>query len=239
MEFVSPLLDKINWDFVGTCYHLSATTTVALIFLEWLSWNEKHIENMKRKEVADLYNKAIFANIVHFVILGPAAYAIALYIVRSLGETTDWRIAFPGVMVCQGIGYASMHAFMHKKENYWMHKFHHQYSEKTFVRPIAANSVTTAEFLTAYALPLVVGIILFRPDDNVIFAVPTLVSLTNLLIHTPSECLDQSWMPSFMVNNLKHFHHHEQNLQKHYSAPIIDYDWILGLTKPERKTKSS
>lgn len=232
-------LDFINWEFVSRCYYLSVTTSMALIFLEWLSWNEKHVENMKRKEVAALYNQAVFANLFHYTVLGPIAYGLAMWCVESLGQTNDWKIAFPGVVLVQGVGYASMHAFMHKKENYWMHKYHHQYSEKTFVRPIASNAVSTAEFVFAYALPLVVGIILFRPSEEVIYWVTTLVSLTNLLIHTPQDTINQSWMPSFMVTNLKHFHHHEQNLQKHYSAPILDYDWVLGLQKSPRKNKSS
>lgn len=58
------------------------------------------------------------------------------------------------------------------------------------------------------------------------------ISTTNLLIHTPSEHLNMKWMPSWMVTNDKHFFHHEKNVRVHYSAPIIDWDWILGIGQP-------
>lgn len=48
------------------------------------------------------------------------------------------------------IRYACAHAWMHRSENYWIHKFHHSFSEQTFIRPISANTVTTTEFLIAY-----------------------------------------------------------------------------------------
>lgn len=226
----------IDLEFVSECYKIAFTTIAMLIFCEILCWDATWKNELSKNW--DLYKEAIISNLHHYFIVGPLAYGFAIMVVHRLGETNPTWIALPGVLATQGIGYACAHKWMHKPENYWIHKFHHSFNDKSFVRPISANSVTLAEFTIAYSAPIVTGICLFRPDVNATYWVVTLISATNLLIHTPNRCLPMGWVPDVFVTNLKHFHHHEQNLQKHYSAPIFDLDNVLGISSKGRPQRA-
>jgi len=130
--------------------------------------------------------------------------------VASSGDFYPRYVSLPGVLGTQAVGYACAHAWMHRTENYWIHKYHHSFSEQSFVRPISANSVTVTEFVVAYALPIVLGTILFRPDVWTMRVSACIISTSNLLIHTPPSILPMDWLPTWAVTNLKHFHHHEK-----------------------------
>ena len=112
-------------------------------------------------------------------------------------------------------------------------QYHHTFNKKTFVRPVAANTVTITEFCIAYALPIVTGLVVFRPPINHVWWLTMAISASNLLIHTPPSILSMKWLPGFIVTNDKHFRHHEENVRVHYSAPILDLDPILGIGQPK------
>ncbi len=160
------------------------------------------------------------------------AYGITKYIIEHTDKLFPSYIYIPGVIVTQGVGYASAHAWMHRPSNYWIHKYHHSYNEQSFVRPVAANTVTNTEFLIAYAAPIVTGLLLFRPDIDTMWWLTMSISATNLLIHTSIQHVNMKWAPSWLITNDKHFHHHEKNVRIHYSAPLIDWDKLLGIGQP-------
>ena len=227
---------EIDSEFVYSSYKLSITTAVALIILEFLLWDREWAQKFAKKENRSLYLKGVLSNTFHYLVLGPLAYGVVSAWVLSRGEPYPVYIAAPIVFTCQAIGYAKAHAWMHKSGNYWIHKYHHQFSERTFVRPISANSVTPVEFLVAYALPIVVGGMIGRPSIDLMYYVTSAISFTNLFIHTPETVLPMRWTPDWMVTNWKHFHHHEKDVKAYYSAPIFDIDSLLGL-KSEIKMK--
>ena len=229
-----------HYDFIFSCFKLSMFTFFSLIFFEWLCWDKKWTEKLsKTPNLLTMYQKAAWTNFLHYTVIGPISYAFAVIMCLELGESYPDYISVPGVLLTQAIGYALAHNFMHMPANYWMHKFHHTYNEKTFVRPIAANSTTVAEFLVAYAIPIVTGVIVFRPRVDVIFYIVAAISFTNLCIHTPAEILNMTWAPDWVVTNYKHFHHHEKDLRMHYSAPIFDLDYLLGIGTKRFTSKAS
>ncbi|KAK3284343.1 hypothetical protein CYMTET_8005 [Cymbomonas tetramitiformis] len=229
----------LDYSFICSCFHLSGTTAAALVLLEWICWTDGWSKKFSKPDIKALYYDGVIANLKHYLVIGPVAYALALgFIVYFVEPWSPW-ISFPGTIITQGIGYAKAHRFMHQRQNYWMHKYHHQYHEKSFVRPIAANAVTLAEFCMAYASPLVVGAFLFRPDASALYWISVTVSLTNLLIHTPTNLLPMArYLPAFIVTNEKHFHHHEKNQKRFYSAPLLDFDRFLGLCEDAPEGKS-
>ena len=81
------------------------------------------------------------------------------------------------------------------------------------------------------------GVAIFKPNVETARDVTLIISATNLLIHTPSRVLPMDAMPSWLVTNLKHFHHHEKDGRRHYSAPILDLDSVLGLVKEPSAAK--
>jgi len=225
----------VDQAFVINAYSMSAITFTLMFLFELILWRDPVWQaKFKLKINRDLYMTAVRSNLTHYLILGPIAYGVVYAYVASRGSYTRW-FSIPGVLATQALGYATGHHWMHKTSNYWIHKFHHQFNEKTFVRPIAANTVTIYEFLIAYVSPIVIGIAIFRPDKDAMFWVTSAISVTNLLIHTPETILPQRWVPGWMVSNWKHFHHHEKDVRSYYSAPIFDVDGLLGLNKKKRK----
>lgn len=222
---------KIDWMFVREIFTVSIFTLIMMTALEFFSWDEKWKQKLKKKEIKALYIEAWQVNLFHYVVLSPIAYAGAIILHARLPELSPW-IGVPGLIFTQGVGYALAHAWMHDPVRYAkIHKYHHRFSELTFVRPVSANATTTAEFCVAYITPIVTGIVVFRPTYNAIWCLVCAVSAANLLIHTDPEALPMGFMPSWVVTNIKHFHHHEKDVRAHYSAPIIDLDHVLGLSK--------
>lgn len=67
---------------------------------------------------------------------------------------------------------------------YWAHRFHHRFN--SHVVPMSANAVSFVEYCFAYMLPFIVGCLLLKPDALALFAAASLISINNILIHTPS-----------------------------------------------------
>ena len=224
--------DMLDPSFIASAYTVSVATAVLLILLERRLWTAAWRREFVQPSTRSLYFSAVRANLLNYLILAPVAKGVSTAWVLSQGSFLPDPIAAVGVLVCQAVGYALAHAWMHSPANYrWTgHKYHHQFNEKTFVRPVSANATTWVEFALAYAVPFVVGIALFRPSRIAADAVILAVSLANLCIHTPADVLPMQWAPKLLVSNDKHFFHHERDVTRFLSAPILDVDSALGLT---------
>ena len=92
-----------------------------------------------------------------------------------------------------------------------------------------------AEYALAYMLPFVAGAALLRPDRMSMFVAVGIVSLNNLLIHTP-KLADASAkaVPWLFVSTADHLEHHKR-LTTHYAAPTVSIDRLLECVfgKPE------
>ena len=219
-----------DWAFIKDCFSISFWSMILLIVLEYLTWDKEWSKKIKDDKISALYKQAIKATSFHFAVIGPIAYGGSYWVVLNNPKSLfPWYISIIGVYIVQAAGYASAHAWMHKPANYWIHKMHHQYNEISFIRPISANTVTVTEFSIAYALPIVTGLLLFRPTINDMWWVTMTISATNFLIHTPPTILNMKWAPNWLITNDKHFHHHEKDVRMHYSAPIFDFDKILNI----------
>mmetsp|Transcript_20184 Transcript_20184/g.30353 ORF Transcript_20184/g.30353 Transcript_20184/m.30353 type:complete len:173 (+) Transcript_20184:96-614(+) len=142
-------------------------TVILIIGLEFLCWDhEWHEKLMKRKDIQKLYLSAIRQNLLAGFILGPPAYAIVTCFLALQNSYQPWFVSIPGVLFVQSGLYGIAHYWMHnshKRIYATFHKYHHQFNETTFVRPITANAVTIAELLVPYQLPLVAGTLLCQP----------------------------------------------------------------------------
>ena len=85
-------------------------TLLIMAALEFLTWNEGGKE-YKQKEIKALYKEAWTVNLIHYLVLGPVAYAGAVIINARLAENPPW-IGVPGLFLTQAAGYALCHAWM-------------------------------------------------------------------------------------------------------------------------------
>jgi sterol desaturase/sphingolipid hydroxylase (fatty acid hydroxylase superfamily) len=97
---------------------------------------------------------------------------------------------------------------MHLKALYNAHRFHHRFN--THVAPSTANAVSFSEYALAYMLPFIVGCLVLRPDGVALFAAVSVISLNNLLIHTPALEAASRWLPALFVSTADHLDHHRR-----------------------------
>lgn len=116
---------------------------------------------------------------------------------------------------------------MHTRRMYWAHRFHHRFN--SVVVPVTANAVSLAEYAIAYMLPFIAGSAILRPDRPSMFVAVGIISLNNLLIHTPGLCdLSAKYVPWLGVSTADHLEHHKR-LTSYYAAPTISIDRLLAL----------
>jgi len=181
-----------------------------------------------------LYKQALLSNFINLWLLGPLAYYVAVEYLSSVPFPVI--ISAPGMIAAQGIIYNEGHKYLHNSELYWIHKFHHTFNNTSFVLPISANAVSIQEFVLLYILPILSGVCLFRPSENVLITTTMMISIANITIHSP--ILYNIKYPEFMVSPQKHLDHHNKSIKSHYSAPIIDTQYLLDkLKKPNNHTE--
>ncbi len=131
------------------------------------------------------------------------------------------------IILVHSIGYYMVHFIMHKKKEFIKyHTFHHKFN-KVLV-PSVGNAVSTEEFCGAYMLPFVVGAALVGPSSSSFINAVGLISLFNLIIHCKE--LEHIKFLELFVSPKKHILHHQTHT-KHYSAPILDLEYLFAKTK--------
>ena len=135
-----------------------------------------------------------------------------------------------GMVLCillgQALGYYLAHRSMHTPCMYWTHRFHHKFNKH--VVPVTANAVSLAEYAVAYMMPFIVGSAVLGPDRVSMFIAVCIISLNNLLIHTPALAdLSANLLPWVFVSTADHIEHHRR-LTCHYAAPTISIDRLLS-----------
>lgn len=209
----------MNLYFTG--FYIGLFSLLIIIILDILSYNYiKHVN-------VYLYMKALLFNIFHLLILSPVLYTFTSKYLCSV-ETQQFGVQCIKcfcILYTQSVLYYYIHILMHKPDIYsFIHKFHHQFN--TFVVPISANAVTIQEYLLAYMFPIIISAYIFSPDYITLNISILFISLSNILIHTPIFRYISMIIPDFLVNTDKHMTHHKMN-NKHYSAPIINWDYFF------------
>jgi len=174
-----------------------------------------------------LYAQGLFCNFLNNCVLGPIAYEIVnTYFMAEPQSLTQRTLMVAGILLGHSIGYYCAHRWMHTKRMYWAHRFHHRFN--TFVVPSTANAVSVAEYFIAYMLPFVGGSALLHPDRLSLFIAVGIVSLNNLLIHTPwLHDISEKLVPWWGVSTSDHLEHHLR-LTTHWAAPTISVDRLLA-----------
>jgi sterol desaturase/sphingolipid hydroxylase (fatty acid hydroxylase superfamily) len=186
-----------------------------------------HVQKLlATKDGPELYRSAILTNIFNNLVIGPLVYHFTItYICQEASLTTLERIrCVIGIVVVEGILYYSLHKAFHEiKGLYWIHRYHHKFN--TAVVPSSANAVSVAEYVSAYMIPIVSGVVLMQADEVSAVLAAAIIAVTNLLIHTPSlSNRKYFWM---LVSTQDHLEHHRKN-KSNYGAPVIHMDRILA-----------
>ena len=195
-------------------------------------WSLKTVRKVRsQKGGSALYAKAITANLVNHFVFGWTLYTIASVnfcpVDKEL-ETFERMYSVFSILMVHSICFYSAHRAFHTYPSlYKHHRFHHRFN--VHVPPMAANAVSATEYIVAYILPFIVPMPFLRPDTFSLQASVAIVSITNVLVHTPklSE-LSEKYLPECLVSTSDHLEHHRK-LNTKYAAPTINVDYFVHL----------
>jgi len=187
----------------------------------------EHVRRMRSTSAGrDLHRSAWSKTLFNDLVLEPITYyGTVRYLCHP--EPTSWRdqlFAASGIVLIEAVLYYAIHRTYHEvKGLYWIHSYHHKFN--TIVLPSTGMAVTVAEYVTAYLIPVVLGVALVRADETASFTCAVVIGFSNLLIHTP--WMEQLRYPSWvLVSAADHQAHHRQN-RGNYGAPLLHVDRIL------------
>ena len=191
-----------------------------------LSKNSRH---QLKKQSPQLLEKGIQTTGTNLLVIGPSYY----YGIEKLGLLSDRVGSVPSevflLVIIHSLGYYSAHRLMHRSDLFRKyHSFHHQFNETLI--PSIGNSVSVPEFTFAYMFPFVLGSLIVNPSQDSFNGAIMIVSFMNLVIHTP-ELGEINWS-KWLVSPKTHLRHHRgENIQKTYSAPTLNWEYIYEYVK--------
>ena len=206
---------------------LATVTIVATLLLEFFSLDTTRVLYAKDKV---LYLQAVALNFINHYMYGiPVYVAATLCFLRNVdSHYSRGMVALQVIEICtiHSICYYQVHKFFHICPGYYKyHKFHHRFHYH--VTPMTANAVGPVEYLVAYILPFALAGAMVHPYEDSQRIALYLISLCNLLIHTPTlEAWSQRNIPFFWVSTHDHLEHHKK-MTVHYGAPTWNMDWIV------------
>lgn len=210
-----------NDGMIMTLFTLALTAVLELTALDQV----KGI--LKRKGGSSLYLQGLCANVLNNYVFGPPLYELVSNRWMSTPVSMPHRAALVlGILVGHSIFYYSAHRMMHTRPMYWAHRFHHKFN--VYVTPSTANAVSPTEYAIAYMLPFIIGAKVLQPDRMSMFLGVGVVSVTNLLIHTPVLAdASAKYLPWIFCSTADHLEHHKR-LTTHYGAPTFSTDRLLA-----------
>jgi len=225
-SFLPQSLQEPVFEGVKGSTELSIATVLLTIVLELASLPTVR-GVLKQRDGTSLYLQAVAVNILNHFVFGIPVYVLArLLFCRSeeAGNYVIFGMRTAGLLVVHSLLYYSSHKAFHSSPKlYVYHRFHHRFN--THVCPASANAVSAVEYVVAYIIPFVVGALLVRPHEKELRLAVAIVSICNLLIHTPRlEALSEKLHPIFVTTH-GHIEHHRR-LTTNYAAPTLNVDWI-------------
>jgi len=238
--------DTSSWgpeflDHVAEGIELSFWTTVLTILLE--IWSLDTVKKVLKQKGAGprLYGAAIFSNIRNHFLIGTPIYVMAVeHLCRPSHEMLgigDQIACVATILFVHSLCFYTVHRLFHSSPQlYRHHKFHHRFN--IHVPPVAANAVSPVEYIVAYILPFVIAMFFVEPDTMSIRLSVSIVSLTNILIHTPKLAeLSEKVVPEWLVTTDDHLEHHRK-LNTKYAAPTFNIDYFVSfIEKPPTESK--
>ena len=188
-----------------------------------ISAKSKKLVMDKSRELFEKGEKQVRKNL-----LLVSAPVYSLIYETCINKNIYWLTFEPGkwlaILGVQNIGYYCAHRLFHTyRKLYRFHQFHHKFDK--ILIPSIGNAVSTTEYLFAYMAPFAAGAYTTSPSELTFIMSLFVVALLNMSIH----CIEMTKIkyPFFIVSPKKHFAHHIGR-EKHYAAPILDVDCIIG-----------
>ena len=202
---------------------LGSSVLLMGVFMDRFLSYADYKEMVSNSSTRQLYNQGIQAVKTNLLVLTPISYGIAKQTV-ILNNVSSINIIECLLFVCiHNFGYFCMHKLMHTTPKlYDCHAFHHKF-DKVLI-PSIGNATSKREFLLAYVIPSLISSYIVKTNESTFVLAIYIISFFNLCIHC-KPLTNIKWIPG-LVTPLQHHEHHERRTI-HYSASIVNYDWIF------------
>jgi sterol desaturase/sphingolipid hydroxylase (fatty acid hydroxylase superfamily) len=211
----------------------AATTLVITAVLELVALDTVRMIHQKQPGGPALYRQSIAVNFFNHFVLGIPVYSLAVLLFCRTTDEDDQQggllatvLRILGIIFIHDILYYEAHKTMHSGPGWYrFHKFHHRF--RNFIPPSSANAVSIVEYLLAYVIPFAMAAFLIHPSEAEFRITVNIVSVANLLIHTPAYDPVSKYLEAvYLVSTRNHSDHHRK-LTMNYAAPIFNLDRLL------------
>ena len=175
---------------------------------------------------ANEYTVARKSCVVNLLVLTPLMYPLALQTI-IVTNNKCFNVLSCIIFTCvHNCLYFLVHRLMHTNRHmYKYHKFHHRFDNNLIAS--IGNAISPEEFVTAHIVPVFISGYIVRPNEASFIVTNYILLIFNMCLHC-EQLTHIRWLPG-LVTPLQH-HQHHKNRTKHYSGPIIDYDWLITQT---------
>jgi sterol desaturase/sphingolipid hydroxylase (fatty acid hydroxylase superfamily) len=226
----TPILAHEAMEHAAKGIQLSFWTFVITVALEL--WSLDTVKKLLKQNGAGthLYAAAISTNLRNHFIFGWPIYTFAATLFCHKDEELniyDRVVSVSTILFGHSLIFYVVHRAFHTHPKlYRHHRFHHRFNVN--VTPMAASAVSPVEYIFAYIIPFTVSLPFVKPDTLSIRLSVAIVSLTNILIHTPklSE-VSSGYIPEWLVSTEDHLEHHRK-LNTKYAAPTLNIDYFVS-----------
>jgi hypothetical protein len=222
--FWDEAMEHVHDGFAISCWTFGLTLVLEVLSLPT-------VRNLLSQKGAGpkLYATAILVNLRNHFLLGTPIYAIATTLFCRSNqdlEPLDRLFCILSILWVHAVLFYAAHKAFHTIPGiYRFHRFHHRFN--VHVPPMAANAVSTVEYLVAYIVPFTVAMPFVQPDPFSLCISVAIVSFSNLLDHTPFlDAWTQRYMPAWWVTTHDHMEHHRK-LNTKYAAPTFNVDYLV------------
>lgn len=181
----------------------------------------------KRPAIYLMWIDSIATSLCNIWCIGLPLHALIQSFIIQHYTPSPWFIALPVLVLTQHFLFHAAHFAMHKWL-YSIHKYHHQFADT--VTPASGIAVTAYEFLLAYSLPVIIGLMLGRPSPCVLAWFLSLEYAATIFVHS---AFLESNQYKYVVTPAYHVAHHSKCPTKNLAAPLITWPDLLFKTRRE------
>eukprot|EP00934_Nitzschia_sp_Nitz4_P004054 Nitzschia sp. Nitz4//scaffold131_size63436//11727//12455//NITZ4_006265-RA/size63436-processed-gene-0.95-mRNA-1//1//CDS//3329535238//4044//frame0 len=223
------LSDEVT-EYLGQGTQLATLTLALTLVLE--IWSFDTVQKILKQKGAGykLYTEAVVANIRNHFGFGVPIYTLSAAWCCCPQGHLHWLQqvrCFFAILWVHSLCFYSLHRAFHEYPSlYRHHRFHHRFN--VYVSPMAANAVSSVEYIFAYIVPFAIAMAIVRPDGKSTQMSVAAVAVTNIFLHTPKvESFMDEYIPKWWVTTGDHLEHHRK-LNTKYAAPTFNIDFFVN-----------
>lgn len=183
-----------------------------------------------KPEFRQLWQSAIRLSVLNIWFISVFLHSVIDKLIVQQYTANPWYWSLPILILCQHVTYHGVHFAMHKWI-YRIHQYHHKFND--YVVPVSGIAVSHAEFLLAYACPVILGLCLGKPTQWTLALFLATEYCATIFVHCGFLETSQH---KFIVTPAYHCAHHGKCPNQNLSAPMLTFPDLFFKTQHHVKS---